>query len=77
MLKYIRPSANSFFNCHNSKGIKLITRLPLVLIHLLENKFKQCFQESLNLFCSCGLDIEPTELYPIYCPCILTKDVLS
>ena len=26
ILKFIRPSANSFFNCHNSKGIKFIIR---------------------------------------------------
>ena len=29
ILKFIRPSANSVFNCQNPKGIKFITRLQL------------------------------------------------
>ena len=51
ILKFIRPSANSFFNCHNPKGIKFITRLRLGLSHLSERKFKHSFQDSLNPFC--------------------------
>ena len=43
ILKFIRPSANSFFNCHNPKGIKFITRLRLGLSHLHEHKFKHSF----------------------------------
>ena len=39
MLNFIRPSPNSFFDCHNPKGIKLITRLGLS--HLRQHKFKQ------------------------------------
>ena len=62
-LKFIRPAANSLFNCHSSKGIKFITRLRLGLSQLREHKFKHSFQDSLNLFCSCGP--------------ILLKDVLS
>ena len=34
ILKFIRPSANSSFNCHNPKGIKFITRLWVDLSHL-------------------------------------------
>ena len=34
ILKLIRSSANSFFDCHNSKGIRFITRLRLGLSHL-------------------------------------------
>ena len=60
ILKFIRPSANSFFDCHNPKEIKFITRLRLGLSHLHEHKFKHSFQDSLNPFCSCGLDIEST-----------------
>ena len=33
ILKFIRPSADSFFNFHNPKGMKLITRLRLGLSH--------------------------------------------
>ena len=38
ILRFIRPSENPIFNCHNPSGIKLITRLRLGLSHLLEHK---------------------------------------
>ena len=67
ILKFIRPSANSLFNCHNPKGIKFITRLWLGLSHLREHKFKHSFQDSLNPFYSCGLDValssSPSHVY--------------
>ena len=58
LLKFIRPSRNSVFKCHNPKGIKLITRLRLGLSHLREHKFKLGFLDSLNPICSCGQNIE-------------------
>ena len=58
LLKFIRPSPNSVFNCHNCKGIKYLTRLHLGPSQLLEHKFKHSFQDTLNPFCSCGLDVE-------------------
>ena len=39
-------AANSVYNCHNPKEIKLITRLQLGLSHLQEHKFKHNFQDS-------------------------------
>ena len=68
ILKFIRPSANSLFNCHNPKGIKLITRLRLGLSHLRVHQFKHSFQDSLNPFCSCGLDIESTAHFLLHRP---------
>ena len=73
ILKFIRPSANNFFNCHNPKGIKFITRLRLGLDHLREHKFKNSFQDFLNPFCSCGLDIESTAHYLLHCPTYITE----
>ena len=73
ILKFIRPSANSFFNCHNPKGIKFTTRLRLRLSHLREHKFKHSFQDSLNPFCSCGLVIESTGHYLLHCPTYITE----
>ena len=35
---------------------------------LLEHKFKQSFQDSLNLICNCGADIEKTPHSPLHCP---------
>ena len=66
--KFIRPSPNTIFQCHNPKGIKLVTRLRLGLSHLREHKFKHSFQDTLNFLYSCGLDIETTSYYFLHCP---------
>ena len=68
ILSFIRPSANSTFNCHNPRGIKLLSRLRLGLSHLREHKFKHSFQDSLNLFCICGKsEIETSSHYLLNC----------
>ena len=68
ILEFIRPSPNKTFQCHNLKGIKLVTRLRLGLSHLWEHKFKHSFQDTLNPLCTCGLDIETTSHYFLHCP---------
>ena len=68
MLKFIRASQNSVFDCHNCKGIKYLARLRLVLSHLREHKFKHSFQDTLNIFCSWGLDVEANTPFFLYCP---------
>ena len=68
LLKFIRPSGNSVFNCHNPRGVKLLTRLRLGLSHLREHKFKHGFQYSLNPICSCGNDIETLAHFLLHCP---------
>ena len=68
VLKFIRPKPNSFFNCCNLKGIRLITRLRLELSHLREHKFKYNFQNCLNPLCSCGSSIESTSHFLLHCP---------
>ena len=68
ILKFIRPSPNSVYNCHNPNGLKFITRLRLGLSHLREHKLKHSFQDTVNPLCSCGLDIESTEHFLLHCP---------
>ena len=68
ILKFIRPSPNSVYNCHNPRGICLITGLRLVLSHLREHKFKHSFQDALNPPCSCGNDVDSTEYFLLHCP---------
>ena len=68
LLKFIRPSANSVFHCHNLKGVKLLTRLRLGLSHLHQDKFKHGFQDTLNPICSCGNDIETSAHFLLHCP---------
>ena len=43
ILAFISPFANSTFQCHSPKGLKLITRLQLGLSHLRFHKFKHSF----------------------------------
>ena len=68
ILQFIRPSPNSIFNCHNPKGVKLLTRLRLGLSHLRDHKFKHSFQDSLNPICNCGTNVETTTHYLLHCP---------
>ena len=67
ILKFIRPSQDRVYNCHNAKGIKLLTRLRVGLSHLCEHKFKHSFQDTLNPICNCGKDIETTSHYLLHC----------
>ena len=73
ILRFIRPSENPIFNCHNSSGIKLITRLRLDFSHLREHKFKHNFQDTLNPICSCVENIETTTHYLLHCPNYLNE----
>ena len=43
ILKFIWPSSNIVYNCHNPRGICLMTRLRRGLSHLIEHKFKHSF----------------------------------
>ena len=67
-LKFIQPSSNSVYNCHNPRGNCLITRLKLGLSHLRKRKFKYSFQNTLNPLCSCGNNVEFTEHFFLHCP---------
>ena len=68
LLKFIHPSGTSVFNCYDSTGIKLLTRLRLGLSHLREHKFKHVFQDILNPIWSCGNDIETSAHFRLHCP---------
>ena len=73
ILNFIRLSPNSFFDCHNPKGIKLITRLRLGLSHLREHKFKHSFQDTINPLCNCGQDIESSTHFFLHCPFFINE----
>ena len=57
ILKFIRPSSNSFYNCHNPIGIKCIIRIRLDLSHLQEHKFKHSFQDSVILYVTAAMTL--------------------
>ena len=64
----IRASPTSFYNCHNPKGLKSITRLRFDLSHLREHESMHSFQDTINPLCNGGLDIESTEDFLLRCP---------
>ena len=68
ILKFIRPSQNKAYNCHNPKGIKLLTRLRVSLTHIRVRKNKHSFQETLNPICNCGKGIETSSHCLLHCP---------
>ena len=72
-LSFIKPKANSVFNCNSSKGLKFITRLHLGLSHLNEHKFKHNFQDSINPLCSCSLNAESTIHYFLHYHLFMTE----
>ena len=68
ILKFIKPTPRQFFNCYNHKGIRLMSRLRLGLIHPRKHKFNHNFQNCINPFCNCGMDIESTSHFFLHCP---------
>ena len=67
-LNFICLSGSTVFNCHNPKGVTLLTRLKLGLSHLREHKFKHTFQVSFKPIYSCGKDIETSAHILLHCP---------
>ena len=76
ILKFIRPSLNKVYSCHNPKGIKLLTRLKVVLSHLREHKFKHSCKDNLNLIYNCGKDIEASYHYLFQFPDYLQERMI-
>ena len=73
ILKFIRPSPNSFYGYQNIMDIKLITRLCLGLSHLMEHKFKHNFQDTLNPHCNCRMDVESSIHFQLQCPSYINE----
>ena len=44
-----------------------MARLRLALTHLIEHKFNHNFQNCINPYCSCGMDIESTSHFFLHC----------
>ena len=72
LLKFIRTIINSVFSVSNIYGIKLLVRLRVGLNHLREHKFRYNFQDTINLLCSCSLEIESTSHFFLRCQNFIT-----
>lgn len=68
MLRLMRPSANSEYNCISIIGLTYVTRLCLGLSHLHEHKFWHSFFDLLSLTRGYAFDIESTCRYQQHCP---------
>ena len=49
ILSFIRPKENSVFAIHDTKGLKLLTRLRLNFSHLNEHEFRHGFKDTVVL----------------------------
>ena len=58
LLKVIRLEANFTYNIHDTKGLKLLTRLWLELSHLHDHNFIHKLQVCVSPMCPCDQDIE-------------------
>ena len=67
IMRLIRPKCNSTFLVHNPIGIKFLNRLRLGLSHLREHKFKHNFQDCLDPFCTCSVEVESTTHFFLHC----------
>ena len=73
LLNFIRPSGSTVFNCHDAKGVKLLTRLRIGLSHLRDDKFEHSFEDSLNPIYSCGNDIDTSAHFLLHYPNFSSK----
>ena len=76
ILNFIRPRKKNTFIIHNQLGIKLLTCIRVGLTHLKEHKFKNNFQDPIDLLCSCGNSIESTIHYFLHYSIMPLKDKL-
>ena len=76
LLKFIRPSPDSVFNCCNCKGIKYFARVRLDLSHLCEHKFKHIFEDTLSPF-ACVALITSMHFFFFITPCSVIQDIPS
>ena len=64
---HIFHKPSPLYNIHNPSGIKLLTRLRSGLSHLNEHKFNHNFDDCVNPFCTCSLELESTSHFFLHC----------
>ena len=66
-ISFIRLKENSVFAIHDTKGLKLLTRLRLNFSHLNEHKFRHGFKDTVDPMCKCGVETETTLHFLLRC----------
>ena len=59
--------SNPVHNIQNYISSKLLTRLTLVLSHLIEHRFDHSFQNCISPLCNCSLEVESTAHFFLHC----------
>ena len=67
ILSFIRSKENSVFPIHDTKGLKLLTRLRLNFSHLIEHKFRHRFRDAVGPMCKCGIETETALNFLLHC----------
>ena len=67
LLKSIKPIPNNIFGACDPHGLKLLTRLRVGLSHLRDHKFKHGFNDILDPFCPCNMEIESVSHFFLRC----------
>ena len=67
LLKSIRPTANSVYGFCDPHGLKLLTRLRVGLSHLRDHKFRHGFNDTIDPFCPCNMEIETVSHFFLRC----------
>ena len=67
ILSFIRSKENSMFVIHDTKGLKLLTRLRLNFSHLIKHKFRHGFRDTVDPICKWGLETETTLHFLLCC----------
>ena len=67
LMKVIRTKENSVLGVSDIYGIKLLTCLRLNFSHLNEHKFRNNFNDTINLMYNCGAATETTIHYLLRC----------
>ena len=67
ILSFIRLKGKSFFDIHDTNGIKLLNHLRLKFSHLNEHKFRHNFNDTVDSMCKYGLRPETTVHYLLRC----------
>ena len=67
LLKFVIPEPNCTYNINDTKGLKLLKRLRLGIIHFGDHKFRHNSQDCASPMCYCGQDIEITTHFLLHC----------
>ena len=67
ILSFIRSKENSDFAIHDSKSLKLLTRLRLNFSHLNEHKFGHDFRDPVDPMCRCCLQKKTSLDFLLHC----------